>query len=114
MQINRHQMRLFEDVQRRRFEDEVIGNLRQSFGQTIEAHRLDDAGLRAIIREGVRRAATYGIQGESDVSRFIEFVFEYGGGSEQLPWAAPILRSPELAGDEKMDRLGAVSAFEVR
>ena len=114
MQITQQQMQMFEEVQLQRFEDEVMAGLRQSFGEMIATHRLDDAGLRAIVGEATRRAATYGIVGESDVTRFVEFVFEYGGGFEQLAWAAPVLRSLELTGDEKVDRLGSISTFEVR
>ncbi|MET0383421.1 MAG: hypothetical protein ABW032_08365 [Burkholderiaceae bacterium] len=114
MQITQRQMDAFRQAQWRRFEDEVIGGLRESFAPVVAAHRLDEPGLRAVVREVAGRAAAYGIHSEAGAARFIEFVFEFGGGFEQLPWAAPILGSPGLDGDEKIDRLSAVAAFNVR
>ncbi len=67
-----------------------------------------------IVREANRRAAAHGILSESGVTRFVEFVFEFGAGFEKLPWVAPILGSPALDGEDKIDRLSAVSTFNVR
>lgn len=114
LQITKQQMELFEAKQRRRFEDEVIARLRENFGPLLQAHQLDDAKLRLVISRGIERAERYRILSEYDVRRFIEYAFEYGGHFESLPWVAPVLNAEDLAGDEKMDRLDAISAFTLR
>jgi hypothetical protein len=114
LQITKQQMAIFEAVQQRRYEDEVIARLRENFEQVLHRQQLDESILRLIIRQTIERASKYQILNEYDVTRFIEYVFEYGGQFETLPWAAAILNAGDLAGDEKMDRLDVVSTFTVR
>ena len=114
LSISQRQMSIFRDVQIRHFQDEVIDHLRQSFGPSIEARRLDDARLRSLIDQTIERAGQHGVSGEYDVVRFIEFVFEYGDHFDSLPWAATVLNASDLTGGEKMDRLDAVSVFALR
>lgn len=114
MIIRSEQMVSFEAAQWRRFEDEVIARLRESFGPTLQQRGLDDSRLRLTIREVVKRAKKYGVLTEYDVTRFIEYEFEYGEGFDSLPWAAPVLVAASLTGDEKMDRLDALSVFTLR
>jgi len=112
--ITKAQMEALKAADFRRFESELITRLRENFAPVIEKHDLDDASLRQIIRQGLVRSETYQIYSEYDVTRFIEYVFEYGNQFESLPWAAPILTASHLSGEEKMDRLDAVSAFSLR
>lgn len=114
LKITRQQMDLFQTAQQRRFEDALIARLRENFAPVVQQHGLDDDRLRQIIQRGLARAREHQIVSEYDVTRFIEYAFEYGGRFESLPWAAPVLRASHLSGAEKMDRLDAISTFVLR
>lgn len=113
-QITRDQISLFERAQWQRFENEVIARLRQNFEPVLRAFQLDDVKLRDVIHLGVQRAEKYNILSEYDVTRFIEYIFEYGGHFESLPWVQTVFDAQDLTGGEKMDRLDAFSAFILR
>ncbi len=112
--ITKHQMEVFQAAQQRRFENDLIARLRANFSPLLQRYNLDDAHLRQIIHQGIAHAQNYQISSEYDVTRFIEYAFEYGAGFESLPWIAPILTASHLSGEEKMDRLDAISAFTIR
>jgi hypothetical protein len=114
LQIAEAQMLRLDRVQQLRFESELVAHLRASFASTLQAHATDEEHLRRIVAAGMERAKTYGITSEYGIRRFLEYALEYWGRFESLSWSAPVLRAVDLAGDEKMDRLDALSLFEVR
>ncbi len=112
--ITEHQMAAFQSVQLRRFEDELIAHLRENFSPVLQQHGLDDDRRRQVIQRGMARAREHDILSEYEVTRFVEYAFEYGGHFESLPWVTPVLRASHLSGEEKMDRLDAISTFTLR
>lgn len=114
LQILEQQMQAFQDAQFRQFENKLVCHLKESFDSVLLQHQIDDAHLCRIIRQGIERGKHYRIVNEYDVTRFIEYAFEYGAGFESLPWVSPVLNASHLSGEEKMDRLDAVSTFNLR
>jgi hypothetical protein len=112
--IREQQFAVFEAEQWRQFEQRVITHLRETFRVVLDKQQLAGPQLRQLIRAAVRRARSFKILSEQDVIRFIEYSLEYGDDFEWLPWAASILTAPEIAGDQKMDRLDRVTVFTVR
>jgi hypothetical protein len=58
------------------------------------------------IRQGIEKAGSYGIETESDVSRYIDLMLKYGADFESLDtmkWAAAILEDENISGRAKMD-----------
>ena len=114
LKITTHQIETFQAADLHRFENELIVRLRENFTLLFEKHNLEDDRLRQIIQQGIARAKDYQIFGEYDITRFIEYAFEYGNGFESLPWIYPVLTASHLSGQEKMDRLDAISTFVLR
>lgn len=114
LELTRRQMAVFRDVHLRKFQDEVIDHLQQSFGSTMETLKLDDFRLRSIIDGAIEQAGKYGIVSRYEVTRFIEYSFEYGEHFDSLPWFRPVLIAEELTGEEKMDRLDGLTVFALR
>lgn len=114
MIIRSEQIDVLEVHQWDRFRQRVIAHLHEDFEALLEQRKLDYAGINLLVEEGVEHAETYGISGEDDVTRFIEYLVEYGEGFDSVPWAASVLKDPALSGDQKMDRLDDVTAFTLR
>lgn len=114
MIIRTQQIAVLEAAQWRRFEDDAIAYLHESFSLAVAARYAEEGELRRVLREGVERAKRYGILSETDVTRFLAYEFEFGAGFESLPWTMPVLNAAGLAGDEKMDRLNALYPFQGR
>lgn len=90
----------------------MIEHLRRNFNGHVSG--LSYHQLRELICEGIRKAARHGVQLESDVSRFIEYMILYARDFDTSPqsnWAARILRSAELTGTQKMDRIDDCDPF---
>lgn len=64
------------------------------------------AGLADFIRQGIEKAGSYRIDGEGDVSRYIELRLKFGMDFESLDemkWAAAILQDESISGHAKID-----------
>lgn len=107
-------MQAFQTAQLRRFVDDLVDHLHREFEPVLARHSLSDERLRQIILQGIERAKRYRIENEYDITRFIEYLFEYGAGFESLPWVVPVLNASHLSGAEKMDELDAISTFTLR
>jgi hypothetical protein len=69
---------------------------------------MGEPAVRQLIRRGIEAAGAYGIEGEYDVSRFVDLMFVLGSDFDagaSWPWAGAILQDARLTGPEKMDRL---------
>jgi hypothetical protein len=69
-----------------------------------ESRECSDDEVRRRIREGIPRAAQYGLASEQQVIFYVDTSFllgEHFDRDPQYPWAAEILRSTKLTGDEK-------------
>ncbi len=74
------------------FEDRMVVHLNKFFPEQCEA--LGEPGTREEIRNGIDRAARYGIETERDVCKYIDLMFAFGRDFDtnpELPWAARIL-----------------------
>lgn len=75
------------------FEDRVVDHLQRCFPDRYQA--LGDAAIRAIIRQGIEGAATYGVVAERDVCTFIDLMLVLGVGFDhERDWAVSILTAP--------------------
>ena len=110
--IRREQMEAFSQHSLDQFEAAMIRHLRTRFPAQTEA-RLDP-DLRRMIKDGIGRAAVYGITFENDVKRYLEYMVLYGPEFDQTPetaWAGDILRADDLDGTEKIDRIDEAELF---
>lgn len=114
MIIGEQQFAAFQQDEWRRFEDRVVAHLAGSFRSLLMQRRLNEVATRALIGRCANCAGAFGIVGEEDLTRFIEYAVEYGEGFDLEPWAAGVLNAADISPDEKMDRLDAVTAFTLR
>jgi hypothetical protein len=109
------QMDAFRESMMRRFEKRAAEQLRSRFAAKLAD--TNDQELEELVRSGVVKARAYGVVGETDVSRYLEYMVEYGRDFDTSPdtaWAQPILTAPTTTGTEKMKRLGDFTTFELR
>ena len=106
------QIEAFHEAQLQRFENSLLCHLRERFSDFFAS--MDEATARKVIRQGSRRAETYGIVSEYDIRRFVEFFCEFRGKFEEQDWVSSVLKDPGLSGDQKMDRLDALATFSAR
>jgi len=99
MTIRKEQKQAFVERELKDFEDRMVEHLVSVFPDSCEA--LGDPAVRRLIREGIARAARYGIESERGVCIYIDAMFAYGRGFDadpNLPWAARILTDPSIDG----------------
>jgi hypothetical protein len=104
MVVRESQIAAFQEQNLGRFENETVQRLRA--GHPEETAEMTDVELRQLAADGVPVAFSYGITLESDVARFLEYLFLYGADFYDQPkfqWARNILTSTKLNGTEKMD-----------
>src|SRR5437764_345403 len=92
MIIRQEQMAVLAGVHQRKFEDELAEHLNRCFPDKCAA--LGEARMRHVIRHGIGRAASHGINLERDICKFIDLMFVFGYGFDEcpdLPWVTPIL-----------------------
>lgn len=107
LKIRREQTEAFREVEIKGFEDRMLDHLWTLFPANCEV--LGDASLRRLVREGITRAARYGIDTEYGVCVFVDAMFAYGRDFDtdpSLPWALEILTSRSIRGQHlRADRL---------
>lgn len=107
MRLRKEQIKAFERYMREGFERRVVAHLHKHFPKDCAG--LGQDGVRQTVRYGIERAASYGIEAEGDVSRYIDLMFEFGrdfDADPELPWASEILADESIEyPDERMDRL---------
>lgn len=104
--IRREQISVFEDIMREKFVDRLLRHLRVDM-PTMTAD-MCDTHLRTTIREGLVRAAGYGVITEWDLCRFAMYEVRLGTWFERAAdngWAREALASPDLGGTARMDLL---------
>ena len=110
--VRREQMDALSRYSLEQFEAAMLRHLRARFPEQTVG-RLDPE-LRKLIKEGISQAAVYGITLENDVRRYLECVVLYGPDFDRNPetaWAGEILRSDDLDGTEKIDRIDEAELF---
>ena len=110
--IRREQMETFENAAMRTFEDRMLVHLRENHPDKIKD--MNDEQLRSLIRQGIQQAETHEVVIEWDVCRYLDLVVLHGLDFDESPettWAGEILRSKELDGTGKMDRIDHYEKF---
>lgn len=100
------QLQLLGEVTRRSFEARLVAHVERFFPD--ECAPLSSEALGEIYREGVARAAEFGIEAERDVCKFINLMFVFGREfyrDPELPWAATRLADDRVGPMLKLNRL---------
>ena len=109
LQIRKEQIAAFEKVMRQKFEDRTVAHIAEEFP---EEHQLmldkdgGDAKVRALVWEGVERAAGYGITSEEPTTLYIDLMMGIAPDFDvqaDMDWAREVLEDPDLPEDAKMD-----------
>ena len=90
------------------FEDRMVEHVNQFFPR--KTAKMEEAQVRAAIREGSVKATDYYIERECDVAKFIDLKFAIHmefDTHEELPWVGEILNDNSKSGQEKIDRIYA-------
>lgn len=88
--IRSEQKASFREDAVRDFEDRVVAHVRRCFPDRWTT--MGDSMLRAVIRDGIGRAATHGIISERDVCKFIDLMLIFGTTFDrERAWAREIL-----------------------
>jgi hypothetical protein len=101
--IRSDQMKVLERCMMRGFEDRVYASLCRNWPSTVGA--LGEEDVRESIRVGIDRAATYRLQTEREVMRFIDMMYRLGHQFDRdtrYSFAAEVLSSRELSSVAKM------------
>jgi hypothetical protein len=109
-QVEAFRASLMSDFERRAMDD-----LRSSFPDKLAGSSDDD--IRTLIRSGLEKARSYEVVNEADITRYFEYMVEYGVDFDIAPtsaWAAPILTSQLMTGHMKMNGLDDLTTFELR
>ena len=110
--IRSEQMKKFSEAASKRFEDLMVVHLSKYFPNQCKA--AGEAELRRTIRYGVKRAASYKIKAQRDVSRYIDLMMVLGNDFDadgRLPWAAEILAKKTVPPTRMRALLGATLNF---
>lgn len=88
------------------FEDRMVRHLAVKF--PTECEELGEEKVRDRIRDGVTRSKKYEIRAQTDVSRFVRFMFAIRPDFDtawQTDWALPILKDTEAPASDRLDRI---------
>jgi len=112
LKIRKEQNDELSDYMLQQFENRMVVHLRDEYPE--ETQLISEEQLRTLIKAGIRKAETYGIELENDVQEFIEFMVVYGSDfdtNSKFHWAREILDDPDLDGSDKMDEITQQEAF---
>jgi hypothetical protein len=109
LRIRPEQDKALSDYMLRSFKKRVLAHLRKCFPKKCEA--MDTEKLMELIREGIKRSRSYGIETERNVMEFIDLMVVFGRNfdtDKTYPQAAKILADKDADGPKKIDRLYAM------
>lgn len=99
-------MKVFEAYMVDSFVESAMSDLRKEFPTKTKG--VEDKELGALIRQGLERAAKYGIDLEEDALRFVRQTIRLGSDfdtNRAHPWVGEILTRGDLSGTAKMNQL---------
>jgi hypothetical protein len=86
------------------FRSKALAHLQESFPEECAAATLES--LRSTIDLALDKTAKYAITSESDILRYLNFMFVCGRQfDEKLSWASEVLDREDLEGPEKVETL---------
>ena len=104
LRIRNRQWDALTELKKDQFIERTVAYLNKHLPKRTAAIPPDE--LRAMVRQGLDRAADYGIEIEWDVCRFNEYQVIYGAKFDQrCDWAVEILHAEGLTGTERADAL---------
>lgn len=106
MKISYEQMRILDENAARSFENRMVRHIARVFPEHLR--KLGESRARKLIREGVVKAATYGIQAELPVALFIDLMVSIDPEFDTLPalrWAQDILNDKKYSGKSRMNMI---------
>ncbi|HOA94157.1 MAG TPA: hypothetical protein PK072_11915 [Quisquiliibacterium sp.] len=112
--ITEAQIRAMRAATRAAFAGRAVAHLRRRF--PARTAPVEDARLRAFVDLGIDRARRYGIVGEADVLRYLEYMLIYGARFDTDPrfaWAGEILRRAGLGPSRRMDLIDDYDMFRM-
>ncbi len=88
------------------FIQRMVAHVRRDF--PVFAAKYKEMELKKVVSEGIQTAATYKIESEFDVARYIDLTCRLGvdfDRNPQVTWPGKILQREDLWSWEKMDEL---------
>ena len=113
--IRAEQMEVLRRTMRERFQQRMVRHLRQRFAE--QTKELDDQALARLVEERMQEAGEFGIRGERDLQRYLEYAVEVGSDFPEAPGLKPvrrILADTTLTGTAKMNRIDQHMTFARR
>ena len=111
--IRAEQMRALSDAMQHRFESSMLRYFRSAYARRL-AH-VSDTDLSALVRRGIEESGRYGVVTTTDVARYIGTWSSIGPDFDRSqPWASEVLRSTQMTGTQKMDRIDDYDLFAGR
>ena len=104
--IRNEQMRVLSAWMQQEFERRAVLYLRTKYPKKMQDKH--DDYLHDIVREGIAKAGQYGIDGEDDVLRYLDYMIDLGTDFDidtRYPWAQSILNDSRYPATSKMNRL---------
>lgn len=104
--IRREQKGAFPKAVEENLECRLVAHVQRVFPQRCE--QMGEPAVRERVRKGMAAARQWGIEGQYDVSRYVDLLFLLGpdfGTDDGCPWARPILADPALAVGARLDKL---------
>jgi hypothetical protein len=95
--IREEQMKAFEDVALRNFENEMVEHIQQFAPQQSEI--IGEPGVRKVVKLGIDRAGNYDFTNKGPVRFYLELMFMLGSDFDtdpQYPWVAEILNDQNI------------------
>lgn len=103
LSIRKEQFEVLRQYMKQRFEDRMVLHLSRVFPDQTKAK--DETALRELIKKGVAKSATYGINTERVVCSFIDWMVEFSEDfdiSKEYGWMRKTLDSKQLSGPSKV------------
>jgi hypothetical protein len=104
--IREKQVAVLSAPQFKRFLDDLARHVGTFFPKRVKA--LGTEKTEEAIRDGIARAAAYGIKAERDACLYIDLMFSLGRDFDKdpsLPFASEILSDPEVSAACRIDRV---------
>ena len=97
--LRREHVQSFDAYMLESFEVRAIAHLRRCFPEVVG--KASDDQMLELVRYGIERAASHGIDIERDVLRYLDLMCMFGVDFDRdpaYPWAARVLEDPKTAG----------------
>ena len=105
LRIRPEQIKALDAAMRERYIEKAIEHLRELFPKEVK--ELGDDKARALVEEGIDRAAAYNITAEREVTLFIDLMVAIGPDFDSRQrykaWMPGILANPDLPQQQKME-----------